>query len=149
MAIHGRTLLRRDSLQRLGRFMTVGAIGTLLDFGLFTALRILLGLPVLGANTLSYSAGIVNNYTLHRHWTYGGRSRKTVGLQFAQFAAVSLCALAVNTLVVVLLAPPLGARLGSTALGDVLAKVYATGVGMCWSYLVNNFWTFRDATRAS
>jgi hypothetical protein len=46
---------------------------------------------------------------------------------------------------VVFLGPPLGVHLGSPALGDTLAKAFATGVGLGWNYLANNFWTFREA----
>jgi putative flippase GtrA len=135
------------TLPRVGRFMTVGMLGTVLDVGLFTVLHVLLGVPTLAANTTSYSAGIVNNFILHRRWTFAGRLRKEVGVQFAQFVAVSLAALVMNNLLVLLLEPQLSSLFPTPAYGDICAKVCATGVGMCWSLLVNNFWTFRAPTR--
>jgi putative flippase GtrA len=130
----------------LGRFLTVGMLGTLLDIGLFTLLRVQFGVPTLTANTISYSAGIVNNYVLHRLWTFTDRPRKAVGAQFTQFAVVSLSALLLNNLLVALLAPGFAVLFTAPAYGDVLAKVCATGVGLCWNFLANNFWTFRDPT---
>ena len=54
--------------RHVGRFLSVGMLGTLLDVGLFSVMRLGLHWPVLMANTLAYSAGIVNNYLLHRNW---------------------------------------------------------------------------------
>src|SRR5262245_25768182 len=62
-----------DPLRHLVRFMTVGALGTLLDVGAFALLHAWLGLPALPANVASYSLGTLNNYILHRRWTYAGR----------------------------------------------------------------------------
>jgi putative flippase GtrA len=135
------------TLPRVGRFMTVGMVGTLIDVGLFTVLHVLLGVPTLAANTTSYCAGMVNNFILHRRWTFAGRQRKEAGLQFVQFAAVSLTALVVNNLLVLWLSPQLSSLLSSAAYGDISAKICATGVGMCWNFFANNFWTFRSARR--
>lgn len=49
-------------IERFSRFLTVGAVGTLLDFSLLTLLK-LAGLPTLLANSLSFTAGLVNNFT--------------------------------------------------------------------------------------
>lgn len=146
MVILGNRLQSNGRQRVIGCYLIVGLLGTLIDVGLFTALHVVLGVPTLAANTTSYSAGIVNNYVLHRYWTYGGRSRKAVGVQFVQFTAVSLSALAVNNLLVLLLAPQLGTLLASPAYGDLMAKACATAVGLCWNYLANNFWTFGDVT---
>ena len=133
----------------MGRFAVVGLLGTIIDIGLFALLHVRLGIPALVANTISYSAGIANNYILHRHWTYAHRPRRAVGVQFSQFSVVSLSALALNNLSVLLLAHPLGLLLAVPAYGDLLAKGCATGVGMVWSYVGNSFWTFRDTMKGA
>ncbi len=131
-----------DTLKRSPRFATVGALGTALDVGLFTVLHVLLGVPTLAANTISYSAGIINNYVLHRNWTYADRPRKAVGAQFPQFLAISLSALLFNNLLVLLLAPPLESLFLHPGYGDLLAKVCATAVGMCWNFAASSLWAF-------
>jgi len=127
------------------RFLVVGILGTLVDVTLFTALRVWLAVPTLGANSISYSAGIVNNFVLHRGWTFAHQSRKAVGVQFSQFALVSLSALILNNALVLLLAPWFGALLADAGYGALIAKVCATGVGLGWNFLANRIWTFRDA----
>jgi putative flippase GtrA len=136
-------------LPRMARFLSVGAVGTLLDISLFTALHILLNVPTLLANTLSYSAGIINNYLLHRNWTYADRSRKKMGAQFSQFALVSLSALVLNNLLVLWLTPRFDLFFANVPYGAILAKVFATGVGVCWNFFANNSWTFDDSTKGA
>jgi putative flippase GtrA len=125
------------------RFVAVGALGTLLDIGLFTVMHIVFGMPALAANTLSYSAGIANNYILHRVWTYSDRPRQNVAPQFAAFAAVSLAALLLNNMTVLALTAPFTDLVGQAALGALLAKGVATGIGVTWNFLANTFWTFK------
>jgi putative flippase GtrA len=130
------------------RFAAVGVVGTALDLGLFALLHLSLGMAALPANTISYSAGIVNNYLLHRRWTYADRPRRPTGAQFCQFALVSLSALALNNLIVLWLSPGLGALLGRADLGAVAAKLLATSVGMVWNFAANTAWTFRRDSAA-
>ena len=131
----------------MARFMTVGALGTLLDVGGFALLHTTLGLPALPANVLSYSLGTLNNYLLHRRWTYAGRPAKAARVQLPQFLAVSLSALALNTALVLLLTAAFAPSLPSAYAG-LLAKLCATAVGLGWNFTLNNFWTFRFAGEA-
>jgi dolichol-phosphate mannosyltransferase len=127
------TLHQRPTLRSAVRFALVGLTGTLLDLGLFTTFYYVIGMAAVTANIVSYSAGIVNNYLLNRAWTFAGRPRARVAGQFAQFAAVSMTALALNTLIVALLAPEVG---------GLAAKLLASAAGLAWNFLGNHFWTF-------
>jgi putative flippase GtrA len=139
------SLQSRDILQSAGRFLIVGMLGTLIDVSLFAVLHLLLGAPALAANTLSYSAGILNNYFFHSTWTFASRPRKAARRQFSQFVGVSLSALIANSLIVLLLAPAFGGLFSDPLHGALAAKICATGVGMGWNYLANHLWTFRPA----
>lgn len=135
-------------LRSAARFAVVGVLGTLIDMALFAALHLALGLVALPANLLSYSAGMVNNFLLHRRWTFaaaaapGTAAHGRAVRQFARFAAVSFSALALNTLVVTLLAPVLGALLPD-AQAALAAKACASAVGLGWNFLANHRWAFR------
>ncbi len=128
-----------ESLRLLSRFLTVGVMSTLIDFSLFTLLHGFFAVPTLSANTLSYTAGIVNGFVLHRRWTYAQRVSRTIGARFTLFAVVSLSALLLNNLIVLLLAPPLGVLLADPSLGALVAKASATAVGLCWNFAFNHF----------
>ena len=132
--------------QRVGRFLVVGASGTVLDFVLLTLLKAL-GLATLPANTLSFSAGIVNNFLLNRWWTYADARAKPVGVQFGQFALVSLIGLLLNNGIMLLLDAPISNLLSGATWSYMLAKILATAVVIVWNFVANRYWTFNDVTR--
>ena len=113
-----------------------------MDFTLLTALK-LVGLPTLPANSLSFSAGVVNNFILNRRWTFADVARSPWGRQLLQFTLVSLVGLVMNNALVLLLENPLGILVNQPELGYVPAKIVATGVVVFWNYLANRTWTFR------
>lgn len=149
MATIIQTIHAKDTLHHLTRFLTVGALGTLIDFSLFTLLKVFFSVPILPANITAYSAGIVNNFFLHRHWTFSGRPRKALTIQFIQFLLVSLSAMTLNSLIVLVLSQPLGSFLGYSTTGILAAKACATAAGLVWNFFTNYFWTFKDKSKKS
>ncbi|MDR3574533.1 MAG: GtrA family protein [Anaerolineaceae bacterium] len=139
----------KDKLLSIGRYAAVGLMGTLLDIGLYALLHIVLGMPILLANSVSYCAGMINNYFFHRYWTFSNRSHKAVSLQLSEFAVVSLSGLIVNNLLVLLLGGPFALIFASDATSDLLSKVTAQGLSMCWNFLVNHLWTFREPVKVT
>ena len=129
-------------LTRFARFLTVGALGTFLDFGLLTVFK-LIGLPTLPANSLSFSAGVINNFTWNSRWTFADHRTGNWRARFIQFLLVSLVGLAINNAIVLLLEVPLGAMIGDAAWGYAPAKIVATGVVVFWNYFANRNWTFK------
>jgi putative flippase GtrA len=129
-------------LGRFSRFLAVGAVGTLLDFSVLTMLK-LLGLPMLLANSVSFTVGVINNYVLNRLWTFADVKEAEWRRQLAQFTLVSLIGLATNNAIVLSLEGRLGTLLGQPELGYLPAKVIATCVVVFWNYFANRYWTFR------
>ncbi len=130
------------NFRTLVRSLSVSAVGTFLDISLFTALHVVLDLPLLVVNTLSYSVGGLNTYFLHRLWTYAARPKKTMSLQFLQFIAVSAFALLVNNVLLTLLTPYFSSVLVDAGYAGLAAKLCATSAGMVWNYTANSRWTF-------
>jgi len=139
------TQISSKELQRFTRFLTVGAVGTLLDFGLLTLLKSL-GLPTLVANSASFTAGVINNFTWNRLWTFVDAKQASWRRQLAQFILVSLVGLALNNAILLVLETPLGALLGQPDYGYLPAKVIATGVVVFWNYFANRYWTFNTSS---
>jgi putative flippase GtrA len=134
--------LSNKEVQRFSRFLTVGAVGTVLDFSLLTLLK-LAGLPTVIANSLSFTAGLLNNFTFNRLWTFNDRAQGDWRSQFARFTLVSLVGLALNNFIVLSLEHALGVLFGQPDWGYLPAKVIATGVVVFWNYFANRMWTFR------
>lgn len=135
--------LPKQEVTRLTRFLTVGAVGTLLDFSILTLLK-LAGMPTLFANSLSFTAGLLNNFTWNRLWTFGDTLHADWRKQLAQFTLVSLIGLAVNNLIVLSLENLFGTILGAPEWAYLPAKVIATGVVVFWNYFANRMWTFKN-----
>lgn len=135
--------VKNKEVSRFARFLTVGAVGTLLDFSILTVLK-LAGLPTLFANSLSFTAGLLNNFTWNRLWTFGDIVNADWRRQFAQFTLVSFIGLTLNNLIVLSLEGILGTLLGQPQWGYLPAKVIATGVVVFWNYFANRTWTFKN-----
>lgn len=135
--------LQPKELQRFIRFLSVGAIGTILDFSLLTLLKTI-SFPTLLANTASFTAGVINNFTWNRLWTFADTKHADWRKQLAQFLIVSLIGLGLNNAIILLLETPLGSLLGYSEYGYLPAKVIATGVVVFWNYFANRYWTFNE-----
>jgi putative flippase GtrA len=142
------TTLSRNNLHinisssTLARSMSVGALGTAVDFAIFTLLQVIFGLPAVVVNTVSYTLGSLNSFSLHRIWTYAGRPQKSLRLQFLQFVLVSCLALGMNNLIIIILTPYFNNLLSVNSYAGLAAKLCATSIGMVWNYTANNRWTF-------
>lgn len=128
--------------RRFGKFLSVGATSTVLDMAILAWLMHN-AWSALPANLLSYSVGILWNFSLNRAWTYADRRGKPAIQQFGQFLTVNLSGLCINTLIVAVLEVILRGVLGASAY--VPAKLAATTISFMWNYLVNRLWTFREA----
>jgi putative flippase GtrA len=141
---------------RFIKFSLVGVLGTVIDFVLLNLLLYVFG-HVLGwsllaqfglngnllvANTISFGAGVLNNYTWNRLWTFKESRKAKKREQLAKFATVSLVGLLINSLIVLTLAAVFSSHV-SEPLSYNLAKVIATGLVLFWNFGANRFWTFR------
>ena len=140
------TSLHKKELTRISRFLSVGAIGTVLDFSILTLLK-LAGLPTLIANSFSFTAGLVNNFTWNRLWTFGEAVQSDWRKQLMQYALISLVGLALNDLIVLSLETVLGSMFSQPEFGYLPAKIIATGVVVFWNYFANRTWTFKTINR--
>ncbi|NDJ86303.1 MAG: GtrA family protein [Chloroflexi bacterium] len=139
---------QRSETGRLLRFMAVGLSGTMVDFTLLTLLKEAFLLPTLVANTLSFSAGLTNNFTWNRLWTFADARSDNIIQQFLQFATVSIIGLVLNNLIVLSLEAPLDTLLGTAGYGYLPAKVCAAGFVFLWNFTANRYWTFNSINRS-
>ena len=133
----------------------VGAIGAVVDFGVFNLLRGAVGIPAAIAQAISFSAAVVSNFLWNRYWTYPDSRSKPVGRQALQFLLVSLVGLAIRTGVFVLVQPATISLAESflpddasssqiIAIGENMALVVAVLVVLLWNFVINRVWTYSD-----
>ncbi len=141
-AIAGRLGVNAKELERFLKFMVVGTIGFVVDFGTLNLLVQLVGLPPLVANVFSFSLAVLSNYTWNRLWTYPDSRSKSVRAQLLQFVVVNVAGLGINTLVMWMLMPASTRLVGE--LGYNIAKAVATIIVLFWNFVVNRYWTYSD-----
>lgn len=130
-------------MERFSRFLSVGAVGTVLDFSLLTLFN-LAGVSLLFANSLSFLVGLANNFTWNQLWTFGDSVQLDWRAQFAKFTTVSLIGLALSNIILLMLEAPMGQLLRHSEWGYLPAKVIATGAVLFWNYFANRIWTFKQ-----
>jgi putative flippase GtrA len=95
----------RELTREILRFSSVGIINTLVDLVVFSFLVGLVGMNPVVANILSYSAGLLNSYALHSHFTFRYRNNRKRRCKFTCFTLGNLGALCLSTAVIAYLTP--------------------------------------------
>lgn len=149
--------------ERFAKFLTVGTLGFVIDFGTLTFLVEVVDLPglvaentqfpeIVGlvlANTISFTLAVISNFTLNRFWTYPESRSVRKRVQLPQFTVVSIAGLLINNLIFAI-SVPIFSRLITTL--DIIpdsieayipAKVVATIVVLFWNFFVNRYWTYK------
>lgn len=143
---------------RFLRFMAVGVIGAVVDFGVFNLLTNLFKFAPVGAQAVSFTAAIISNFLWNRYWTYPDSRSKPVTQQLVQFAMISVVGLVIRTPIIALLEHPLRQLFASlrvppltlfspTFLGNNFALAAAVLVVMFWNFFVNRYWTYNDVDK--
>ena len=130
------SLLSVRNWQELGKFCAVGAVGYLINLGVYDVL-LHGGIHYLVAATCSFLVAVTNNYAWNRLWTFRAH-RGHVGVQGMRFFLVSLAALGANLVVLHLL-------IAYGDLGKLPAQAVAIVVVTPLNFVGNKLWSFRRA----
>lgn len=150
----------RDNRREVGRFakfMVVGAIGAVVDFGTFNLLVGVLRVWSVASSVLSFCTAVTSNFLWNRYWTYPDSRAKPVLQQVAQFLVVSAVGLLVRTPIFAALEKPYaralsGAGVASLSpvpaerLGSNLALATALVIVLFWNFFINRLWTYGDVS---
>lgn len=139
--------------KRFAKFLVVGTIGAVVDFGTFNLLTALFHLPPVPSSVISFLAAVTSNFVFNRYWTYPDSRSKPVWRQGIQFTLINLVGLAIRTPLFAALIPVWrgvlersGAVLpiSTEQLSRNLALGCAVLVVLVWNFVVNRFWTYND-----
>jgi len=134
---------RPQDVVRFLKFATVGAFGSIVDFGVLNLLVLGLGWPKFIANTVSVTCAILSNFTWNRLWTYPESRERPMHTQFVQYALINLIGLGINQIVFLGTDLLIFAKITPHPLDYNLAKGTAILVVLFWNYFVNRAWTYR------
>jgi len=166
----GRFGVNTKEAERFIKFLVVGAVGFVVDFGIYNLLlgpfdvllapgtpfdQFLLSLglsqawvegtlPALIAGTISFVCAIISNFTWNRFWTYPDSRSKPIVRQFIQFFLVSITGIVLRLPIIALTHLPftrLSASLFST-LSPELTQRIGDNMALALSVLIILFWNF-------
>ena len=138
---------------RFFRFAIVGAVGSLIDFGVMNFLTAVIKMALVPAGTISFVCAVINNFIGNRHWTYPDSRSRPLMHQLGMFFLVNLAGVAIRIPVLHFFEPPLWVLFSSTLhlpapTGNIIAKnvtlALAIGIVMLWNYFINRYWTYND-----
>lgn len=165
--VGGRFGLNPVETERFLKFMVVGAIGFVVDFGFFNLLvgpfnqmvqpgTALYGLftyiglspefvvflgPTL-AGTCSFIAAIISNFLWNRYWTYPDSRSKSKRKQFVMFLLVSLVGILIRVPIITFLHQPLTNLFELFPAVEPYAERLGTNAALAISVVIVLFWNF-------
>ena len=165
--VSGRFGLNPREAERFFKFMVVGAIGFVVDFGIFNLLivpfeRLLAeGAPLFNAltsmglspsfvvtlaptfaGTVSFLAAVISNFLWNRYWTYPDSRSKSKRRQFSMFMLVSLAGILIRVPIITLLYRPLTRLIGLLPIFEPYAERLGGNAALAVSVVIVLFWNF-------
>jgi putative flippase GtrA len=133
---------RPREVVRFLKFAIVGATGMVVDLTVLNVMHKVFGLPLLVANTISFTTAVLSNFTWNRLWTFPESRERPLVPQLAQFGLVNVIGLAINNLVLWIVFNLINGFVPDP-LDYNLAKIVAIGVVLFWNYFINRIWTYK------
>ena len=125
-------LRQRRNWEQLAKFGAVGAVGYLVNLGVYIVLR-RAGIHYIPAAIGSFAVAVTNNYGWNRVWTFR-RQRGHLAYQGLRFLVVSLVTLGANVAILY--------GLVHAGLGKLPAQALAIVLVMPLNFLGNKLWSF-------
>ncbi len=141
---------------RFFRFAIVGAVGAVIDFGVFNILTHFVSYfrdNAVFAQAISFTLAVFSNFTWNRLWTYPDSRSKPIMRQWVQFAVVSVIGLTIRTPIFLwlegLLIRTFSGWFTKGAVTPIViahnaALAIVIGTVMVWNFFANRYWTYND-----
>ena len=141
----------RKEFKRFVKFMFVGGLGAVIDFGVLNLLAHVLDVDLRVAGTISFGLAVTSNFLWNRYWTYPESKAFPALPQYLQFVVINAMALAIRLPILTLLPTPFRDLLESLGLNIHIAEVLANNaalavavaIAMFWNFFINRLVTYR------
>ena len=146
-------LTSKKERTRFLKFVAVGVIGAVIDFGIMNLLTQKVGMSLVVAGTISFIAAIISNFIWNRYWTYPESRSRPIAKQLPMFFAVNIAGMVIRLPILHFAEPPifnlfnilnLNISLDAEFLAKNFTLALAVGIVMLWNFFVNRYWTYND-----
>jgi putative flippase GtrA len=154
--------LKSKETTRFLKFLVVGAIGAVVDFGTLNLLNYFTEIPFVYRQAISFVLAVINNFLWNRYWTYPDSRSKPLGRQLAQFFLINGVGIVIRTLIIpvtknilnAILQPLLGGVqlpfsefLTVDVIAENLSVVVVIFIVLLWNFFANRYWTYNDVDK--
>lgn len=122
---------------QLLRYVVVGGISFIVDYGSLWLLTEKAGLPYLWSAAIAFILGLTCNYFLSTRWVFGESKMKSAWAEFAAFALIGVIGLGLNELIMFGCTDGLGFHY-------MLSKIVSTVIVFFWNFLARRFLVFKS-----
>jgi len=139
---------------RFLRFLVVGVVGAVVDFGVENLLHRVFGLAYVWSGSISFICAILSNFFWNRIWTYPDSRSKPIVRQLVQFAFVNAIGLLIRVPILRFVEPEMTRLfhafpgqylfLPPDVMGENVTLALAVGIVLFWNFFVNRYWTYND-----
>lgn len=146
-------LKNKHERTRFFRFITVGIIGAVLDFGVMNLISHTLKWPLVVAGSISFVCAIISNFIWNRFWTYPDSRSLPIRKQLAMFFLVNLAGAIIRLPILHFFEPEMYTILNNIPIEypfsiEIVAKngtlALAVIIVLFWNFFVNRYWTYND-----
>ncbi len=140
--------MKKESVVQFTKFMIVGGVNTVVDWGVFFILThyvvTAVGFEPM-AKAISFMVSLVGSFIMHSKWTFRDEFKQMVdkkkvvfqsSVVFIKFFAVSLIGWGINYLAFKFTRFNLDQ-------GQLISLVAASGSGLIWNFFANKLWTYK------
>ena len=125
-------------LMQIMKFVIVGGIATIIDFGVLVLLKEVFGMKPVIANVISFTVSVIYNYIASVKWVFDVNKDQDKKTQFVVFVILSVIGLGINTLIIWLCDDVLG-------IYYLIGKVLATGIVMVFNFVTRKMFLEKSA----
>lgn len=138
---------------RFLKFSVVGVTGTIVDFGLMNLFVLVLSMPFIWAQGISFTLAVINNFLWNRFWTYPESRSKGASKQLLQFSLINIVGIMIRTplitwlnqLIVGLLdRSSINLPVANSVISQNLALAATIIIILFWNFFANRYWTYGD-----
>lgn len=138
---------------RFYKFLAVGIISSIVDFGLMNIFTLIFKLPLVSAQAISFIIAVINSFLCNHYWTYPESRTKSPIQKFLQFVVVNIIGIGIRTLSIpwfdkiifrFLTNINIDLLLSNQVVSQNLSLAIAVIIVMMWNFFINRIWTFND-----